>query len=186
MLDVDTFSITTLQGVNKSALLLHCLLVAKNNFLQLQRLSHQRGLESVHEPLFLRLVSIVLISFCNSSSGPSLSDTSLFLSLRDENKLTLLQGTEAISSENTPSESLRPFRDTCCSSEGRSRPPPHGSAPTDAKQASRSLVFFSCSDGSGAQLLKRELKLNVPSDRGLCLQGPSRFVLLVKQIQSGI
>lgn len=135
----------------------------------------------MHQPLFLRLVSIVLISFCSSWSGPSLSDSTLFLSLRDENKLTLLRGNEAISSENTSSESLRPFRDTCCSREGRSRPAPHESAPTDAHRASRLLAFFSSLDGSGPPVLKRELKLNVPSDRGLCFQGPSRFVLLVKQ-----
>ncbi len=124
---------------------------------------------------------MVLISFCTSWSCPSLSDSSLFLSLRDENKLTFLRGNEAMSSENTPPESLRPFKDTCSNKEGRSRPPPHGSAPTDVHRASRLPAFFSSLDGSGPTVLKRELKLNAPSDMGLCLRGPSCLVLLVKR-----
>lgn len=122
---------------------------------------------------------MVLISFCTSWSCPSLSDSSLFLSLRDENKLTLLRGNEAMSSENTPPESLRPFRDTCCNREGRSRPAPHGSAPTDDHRASRLPTFFSLLYGSGPTVPKSEL--NAPSDMGLCLWSLSRLVLLVKR-----
>lgn len=123
-------------------------------------------------------MSIVLISW----SGPSLTEPSLFLSLREENKLTLLRGNVAVSSQNIPRESRRPFRDTCSRREGRSRPAPQGSALADAH-----LVAFFCSLAvSGAAELKRELKLNIPSDTGLCLQGPSCFVLLAKQRQKNL
>lgn len=119
--------------------------------------------------------------FCTSWSCPSLSDSSLFLRLRDENKFTLLPGNEAMLSVNTPPEWLEPFKETCCNREGRSRPAPHGLAPADAPWASCLLAFFSSLDDSGPMVLKRELELNAPSDKGLCLQGPSRLVLLVKQ-----
>lgn len=125
---------------------------------------------------------MVLISFWASLSFPLLPNASLFLSLREENKSTLLRGSEAMSSEKSPPESLRPFRDTCCSREDRSRPPPHGSVPTDAQWewGSHLPAFVSSLGGFGVAVLKRELKLNAPSDTGLCLWGPLRLVLLVK------
>ncbi|TNN74001.1 hypothetical protein EYF80_015822 [Liparis tanakae] len=95
-----------------------------------------------------------------------------FSTLRDENRSTLLLGSEAMSSENTPPESLRLFRETCCNREGRSRPAPHGLALRDAQWALGLPALISSLGGSGPAALKWELKLNAPSDTGLRLRPP--------------
>lgn len=117
---------------------------------------------------------MVFISFWISWSFPSLSDNSLFFSLREEKRLTLLRDNEPMLSENTPPESLWPFRDTCCSKEGRSCPAPHGSASIDAHQDSGLAAAFSSPDGSKLSVLKMEPRLNAPSDMGLFLRDLSR------------
>lgn len=133
---------------------------------------------TAHSPLFLRLERNVLISFWTSWSLLSPCDTSLFLIRIDENKSSLLEDSEQMLSENTPSDSLRPFRDTCCSKEGRSCPAPHGSELTDAHRTPCMLVLLPSVEDSGAAWLNVELELNSPSDTGLCLRGPSRLGLL--------
>lgn len=126
--------------------------------------------------MFLRLVRMVVISLCSSWSGPSLTEPSLLLSLREENRLTLLRGGNvAVSSLETPAASRRALRETCSRREGRSRPAPQGSALANLPALRGSLL------GSGAAEPKREPKLKTPSDAGLCLQWLSCFVLLAEQ-----
>lgn len=114
---------------------------------------------------------MVLISCCTSWSWPSACDSFLFLSLREENRLTLLRGSEAMSSEKTAPEPLLAGRDTCCNRKGRSEPAPHRSAPTDSRESCLPLLE------SAATELDRELR----SETGRCFLRPSPLVLLVER-----
>lgn len=95
---------------------------------------HQGWTGNPLPPLFLRLDRTVLISFWASCSVAPPFDPSLFLRWMVENKST--------SPTNDPSDSLHPFRDTCCSKEGRSCPAPHGSELTEAQRTPCTPVFL--------------------------------------------